>query len=1151
MDEKDEKEVEFRKNPDDLNGVEDLSLLVYLDMPNVLFNTMFRFLKMPAKEIYTKISCILIAINPYEWLNHLTSQEMIDTYKAAQDSGDLKETPHPYAVSSRAYVRMVQRGKPQSLLCCGISGAGKSECAKQLIRYLAKTSPNEMDTGGDSDYIVNQIVQASIILEAWGNAKTTLNNNSSRFGKFVKIMFKGGAIIGSWMDTYLLEKSRVITQGPKERNYHIFYFLARGLSAEKLKALSYTKPEDFWYLKQGGSTTAPGLDDKELFDEISESLKLFRFTDNDLMSIWEVTSGILHLGEVSCEEDDKGKSAITNTDACETAADLWGITAKALVTRLTTASMKVGGENITKDVSPRKFIDNRDAIAKALYENSFLFVVERINAELFHVGGDVRKVMFIGILDIFGFENFVTNSIEQFCINFTNEKIQGFFNYNIIQSEQDEYIKESVLWKPMDVPDNRDFIAMIEKKKTGMFAILDSACNGPKPTSESFCNEFFKRHGKMTKYLKKAKGPKSSGKKKKKKAPKKGEAGPWFLIHHFCDDVIYDTIYFLEKNMDAIHPDSAKMFANSTKSLCHMIGGGTHQKKKKKRKKKKSVTGFFSGQLVNLIKTLEVTEPYFCRAMKPNWNKSATEWDDVLVEEQLRSGGLVEALRVLKLGYPTRVPYKKIWDSFHGKIQNPLVNNLDMMGFSEVVLAAFDVDKSWYELGLTKIFFRPAKAACLDTIMANAGRPLSEVQNAKIEQYVKEKRMKQLVGTLKVYLKLAFRIRAREAQKTLSKVGRLLGYMGTGLLSHLEIAEGQYREAHAAELAAAEALQRSKDKEAAEAEAARLEKERLEAIEQEKAERAKKAAKAEALRLAKEKAQREKENSELWKLMHPVDSTEEEYEDEEGLKHVRKKVDFKHESRNGHLFTVYTANKSRMPHDRFVKCDWDGDKVLNISWGSGNRQMTIGTIKFVCKGIVTPGMTAWKDDVDDGHAFSVVCEDGRTLDLVASDDMSRDLWADGLTKQLGQTEEERAALQASYVPLEVKEDLGPVVPLTASQEETRLKLVEMYVLLTFKDFKRTGVYTPVCYDQIVTKEFDTHWCHGFLAATSVPWRHWEWAVRRAILDHCLKEEILDQDIIETVEDAKMADNNEYQRFMYKQEPGETEEKSSLPECKMA
>merc|ERR1719195_850849 len=170
-----------------------------------------------------------------------------------------------------------------------------------------------------------------------------------------------------------------------------------------------------------------------------------------------------------------------------------------------------------------------------------------------------------------------------------------------------------------------------------------------------------------------------------------------------------------------------------------MVGAGTHHKKKKKKKKKTSVCTFFKQQLINLMTTLNVTEPYFCRAMKPNWNKSSKEWDNVLVEDQLRSGGLIEALRVLKLGYPTRVPYQKIWDGFHGKIQNPLVNNLNKMGFAEVVLSAFGVDTSFYELGLTKIFFKPAKAAVLDTIMESAGKPLTEEQNKQIETFVKTK----------------------------------------------------------------------------------------------------------------------------------------------------------------------------------------------------------------------------------------------------------------------------------------------------------------------------------------------------------------------------------------------------------------------------
>merc|ERR1719273_2137688 len=194
--------------------------------------------------------------------------------------------------------------------------------------------------------------------------------------------------------------------------------------------------------------------------------------------------------------------------------------------------------------------------------------------------------------------------------------------------------------------------------------------------------------------------------------------------------------------------------------MVQMIGAGSrHKKKKKKKKKSKSVTGLFSSQLINLMKTLNITEPYFCRAMKPNWNKSAKEWDNTLVEDQLRSGGLIEALRVLKLGYPTRVPYKKIWDKFQGKIKNPLVDNLGQMGFAQAVLMAFGVDDTTYELGLTKIFFKPAKAAVLDEIMKSADKPLSAEQNAMIVKFVQEKRTKQMVGVCKVFLNLSLRIR--------------------------------------------------------------------------------------------------------------------------------------------------------------------------------------------------------------------------------------------------------------------------------------------------------------------------------------------------------------------------------------------------------
>merc|ERR1712048_232479 len=310
---------------------------------------------------------------------------------------------------------------------------------------------------------------------------------------------------------------------------------------------------------------------------MGESLKLFRFSDGDLAEIWKLTAGILHLGQCSMKEDADGNGAVDPSRKMnlDMAAELWGVKSDALNERLTTASMEVMKKTIIKKVAPAKYNDNRDAISKALFENSFLFVVERINGELFHLGsGDVKKIMFIGVLDIFGFENFITNSIEQFCINFTNEKIQGFFNYNIIASEQEEYIKESVLWKPMKVPDNSDFIAMIEHKKGGMFALLDSACKAPKPSPENFIKEFFKKQGKMKQYLEKSKGPKKA--KGKKKKGKKGDKWTGFLIHHFCDDVIYTANLFLIKNMDAIHPDTAKMFAKSKLPMVQMIGAGTH-----------------------------------------------------------------------------------------------------------------------------------------------------------------------------------------------------------------------------------------------------------------------------------------------------------------------------------------------------------------------------------------------------------------------------------------------------------------------------------------------------------------------------------------------------------------------------------------------
>jgi len=719
----------------------------------------------------------------------------------------------------------------------------------------------------------------------------------------------------------------------------------------------------------------------------------------------------------------------------------------------------------------------------------------------------------------------------------------------------------------------------------------------------------------MKKYLEKCKQPK---KMKKKKSKKKGKGDNWvgFKIHHFCDDVIYTCNLFLEKNMDAIHPDSAKMFKKSKAPMVQMIGAGTHHKKKKKKKKAKSVTGLFSQQLINLITTLNITEPYFCRAMKPNWNKSSKEWDDVLVTDQLRSGGLIEALRVLKLGYPTRVPYKSIWDKFHDKLKNPFVANLDMMGFAEAVLMAFGVDKSTYCLGLTKIFFKPAKAAILETIMKSADKPMSGDQIALIKKFNQEKRLSQMIGGCKIFLKLSLRIRFKRARENLAKWGRIVGGIARSVVRHADYAKNiilikacqkiqayyrskvlakeakpmveekkkaaqkvfhmwrRYEErtkllewltencasakaraeemknmspeeraareekrkaeraakaAAAAEAAANEAAAKDAalaDEEAA-AQAAResaMAAQNSNAVSMEDADKIARAAQAkrqEALRLAAEKAQRDKENSELWKLLHPESSGEEEdYEDETGEHHTRKVIDFKKEAAHGHMFTVYHPRKNRTPHERFVKMNFSDGNPKDISWGSGARFIAFEDIKLVVKGCKTKTMQVWKDQADETHCFSIIGKD-KTLDLQASDDHSRDVWVKGICKMLGMSEEDRQAGEDAYDP-----DSGEVVSVekameqTPSQKVTQRNLFNIQVQTVIREINFEGIYGVL--NDMVKEEFATDVFYQKALKDCPDWKQWDTWVRSQIVAYLLANGLVDPSVAEAQE-AKVAE----------------------------
>eukprot|EP01084_Bolivina_argentea_P260184 439294_1 len=807
-------ETEFKRNRPELDGVPDLSQLVYLDMPNVLHNVQYRYCQMARKQCYTSISSILLAINPYETLPIYGSDVINEFHTAALKGRQVTGRPHPYGVSARSYMRMVQRKCNQSVIVCGESGAGKTETTKLLMRYLAMTAPISMDKAStNTSSIEEQIIGASPILEAYGNAKTVMNNNSSRFGKFTKLLYhvphntQDGTILGSTLETYLLEKSRVVFQALNERNYHIFYFLHEGLGVNNAE-FGLQSVDKFHYTKQG-QCYAP-MKDLERYEELQKSLSMFRIDTNVQTLLWKITSGVLNLGNINFIRKGDGFADIDKKSMkyLDIVSKLWGLKASQLEKRLTTKTLKAGGSDITQQIQFADAVSNRDSIAKGIYENIFLWLCKRINAELLveDEQDDESKTdeengkYFIGILDVFGFENFYFNSLEQFCINYTNEKLQQYFNFHIIQSEQEEYLKESVFWEPLTIPDNEQYIRLVEHPKNGFWTLLDSSCSGPsKNDTEAFMQLLFRRQGKNEVLHKKTKAgsgnwrgvkPKTTGR-TRNRAKFDG-----FMINHFADDVTYDVSKFLIKNLESQHSDTNKMIKKSSESIFKEINGVDAASGRRRRRKKntKSVTAVFSKGIKTLMKNLNQTEPYFVRCINPNKQKSSKVWTESIVEHQLRCGGLLEALRVLKLGYPTRVPYQLLYEQYHSAVTNPLIKNMNPEAFSTSLLIAFDVNENDYELGLTKIFFKPRKAAVLDTIMSKAGQPLSKAQNDKITRYIVQKRCKQIIGTVKAFTALRKLVRMKRAAKEWQEKGRIASLIGGSVMKHLHIARKQIRE---------------------------------------------------------------------------------------------------------------------------------------------------------------------------------------------------------------------------------------------------------------------------------------------------------------------------------------------------------------------
>jgi len=769
------------RNPPELDGVADLSSLLYLDMPNVVHNLKCRYDK---NEIYTGISSILIALNPYQSLPCYGNEEM---EKYSSKAKHAKAEPHVYNVAEDAYRTLIKSGDNQSMVVCGESGAGKSESAKHLMRHLAYTTSKDVlgrnfHEGGSRGSVserkelekkVLRILAANPILEAFGNAKTVLNNNSSRFGKFTKLLFadaKGSArIVGSAIETFLLEKSRVIFQTKGERNYHIFYQLMSGADAKLKSRLKIEGgPRSFFYTGQSGCDKVPGIPDKDRFDEFLSSLTLAGFSDDDVDGILRVVAAILHLSNIKFTIDNKEVCHIDQktVGSLNTAAELLGVTPEALTKALCFRTIKVGMQVISKPYNKETSVINRDSMAKALFSKMFDWVVQTINKVMYV--GNSSNLKWIGILDVFGFECFAYNSFEQLCINLANERLQQFFNVHVIKSEQEEYEREAIYWEAVNVPDNQACLDLILGKPQGLLAILDSACNTPKATDLTYTQQIFKQYRKHQSIKQVRVLPGTKG---RAKVRING-----FEIVHYAKNVCYDAKEFLKKNVDQVTDDTKTLFSDTSLETTFKImntefrrgdtkspsSKGAKKKRGKAKKKQLSVGGGFAKQLRLLMKSLESTRPFFIRCVKPNLAKKPNMWVDYLVTNQLEAGGLIQALKIIKDGYPTRVGYKTIWGKYSKVLKNPPAD-LNERDFVEALIIAFKFSRSQFVLGLTKAFFKSDQQDFVTSLLNPTTDLSPEVVNG-IKRHLVRKKIVRSMAVVKALARWKFMEQQRKTR---------------------------------------------------------------------------------------------------------------------------------------------------------------------------------------------------------------------------------------------------------------------------------------------------------------------------------------------------------------------------------------------------
>ncbi|XP_042504196.1 myosin-2-like isoform X2 [Macadamia integrifolia] len=665
-------------NPDILEGVDDLIQLSYLNEPSVLHNLQYRYRH---DRIYSKAGPVLVATNPFKVVQ-LYGNDFVTAYREK-----LMDSPHVYAIADAAFNEMMAEDINQSIIISGESGAGKTETAKVVMQYLAAL-------GGGSG-IDNEILRTNYVLEAFGNAKTSRNDNSSRFGKLIEIHFsRTGKICGAKVQTFLLEKSRVVQLAKGERSYHIFYQLCAGAPSFLKERLNLKTANEYEYLKQSNCLTIVDVDDDaRKFHSLMEALNIAQLGKEDQESIFATLAAVLWLGNISFQiMDNENHIDVVSDEAVSNAAKLMGCKAQDLISALSTRKIQAGNDDIVQKLTLWQAIDTRDALAKSIYASLFDWLVEQINRSL--EVGKQRTERSISILDIYGFECFEKNSFEQFCINYANERLQQHFNRHLLKLEQEEYSEDGIDWTQVDFEDNQDCLNLFEKKPLGLLSLLDEESTFPKASDLTLANKL-KQHLDGNPCF-------------------KGQRGGAFSVRHYAGEVLYDTSGFLEKNRDPLHSDSIRLLSSCSGKLPQLFASKfLNQSHKPSDSKRQSVGTKFKDQLFKLMQRLESTTPHFIRCIKPNSKQLPGLYEQDLVLQQLRCCGVLEVVRISRSGYPTRMTHQKFAKRY-GVLLSENDISQDPLSISVAILQQFNVPPEMYQVGYTKLFFRTGQIGALE-----------------------------------------------------------------------------------------------------------------------------------------------------------------------------------------------------------------------------------------------------------------------------------------------------------------------------------------------------------------------------------------------------------------------------------------------------